>query len=211
MRIAGVDPSLTNTGLVLIDNGQLDAAHSIGWGKGMSLGTWLQRNQRGRELASSVMQWVVDSRPDCVAIESPIPHGMQRASTPDQWWLFGLILAECDIRGLPTVCVNPVTRQCWPAGKRWDKKQILAWVRDECYRPVVVHGRQRQRVLNADIADAVVLALLTGVRAGEPMPFRLQDRHVHSISDVDWPELIRALPEPGLPEQGELFDLDPPF
>lgn len=229
MRIAGVDPSLTNTGLAVFECSQNcndcdcpvercmgyglgvkccpdcrhsrrarpHSLHSIGWGEegGKS---WLDRNRRGRDLASAVCSWLVQRSPDLVLIELPIPRGLNRASQPDLWWLFNLLLAELTDRRIDCVMVNPRTRQAWATGNgNAGKPEILAEVRT-WWEPV--------KVLNADIADAIVLASMGALRYGYELPakVRVKPRHwTPLLEKVIWP--ASAPPAPEQPTQLELL------
>ena len=200
MRICGLDPSLTNTGIAILDceppvypvvqRVQPVALHSIGWEVegGQS---FLHRNRRGRAVASSVMQYVIDRSPDLVVLEAPIPRMVKGGSQFDRWFLFELLLAECDIRKLEHVIVNPRTRQAWATGNgNAGKEEILEEVRR--WWPV--------KILNSDIADACVLACMAGLRYGYPMPFSVKQRHwTPLLEKIVWPASAPAAPEQ--PEQ----------
>jgi len=224
VRICGLDPSLTNTGIAILEARcsecgsrgchelwpqqrkccpdcrctrpvQPVALHSIGWGEDGGK-SYVERNRRGRSLASSVMQYVIDRSPDLVIIEAPIPRGLNRSNQPDLWWLFGLLLAECDIRKLESVIVNPRIRQAWPTGNgNAGKPEILEEVRRWW------GGAYKREVRNADIADACVLACIAALRYGYPMPFSpVKQRHwTPLLEKVVWPASAPAAPEQ--PEQ----------
>lgn len=190
MRICGLDPSLVNTGIAVLEHARPVALHSIGWGEegGKS---YLDRNRRGRSLASSVMQYVLDQTPELLVIEAPIPRGLNRSNQPDLWWLFGLLLAECDFRKLPAVIVNPRIRQAWPTGNgNASKQEILEEVRR--WWP-----EHKRFVRNADIADACALALMASLRYGDgELPFPVKQRHwTPLLEKVVWPASAPTPPE----------------
>ena len=184
MRIAGIDPSLTNTGLALLDcSRQLPtlpiALHSIGWG-GEAGASYLDRNRRGRDLASAVMSWLVSRSPDIVVIEAPIPRMQKRSgSVFDRWFLFELLLAECDLRKIECVVVNPRTRQAWLTGNGNAGKQEI----HEAWRKILAPVK----VINADIADALTLAYMAALRLDYELPFPVKDRHWNQLDSVSWP------------------------
>lgn len=206
MRICGLDPSLTNTGIAILDCTTTITAgdpgpvapialHSIGWGEEGGK-TYTQRNRRGRAVASGVMSYIVPRNPDLISIEAPIPRGLARANQPDLWWLFGLLLAEADMRSIPVVVINPRVRQAWPTGNgNASKEQILDEVRT--WWPV--------KILNADIADAAALASMAALRYGYTLPFPIKQRHwTPLIEKVRWPAELQPPPAPDMPEQLKL-------
>ncbi len=182
MIVAGIDASLTRTGIAVINNGQPTALHSIGWGTGDAKDD-LDRNRRVRALATDVCAFVRKHHPDVLAIEKPLtfkPSGYAY----DRFFLCQMIVAQFDIWRVPTVQIHNKKRPTWalgvncPADSQTTKKLILAQTR--AWYPHL-------RILNDDIADALVISLMTGHHYGEPMPFEAKPRHATTLDGIKWP------------------------
>lgn len=187
MRIAGVDASLTRTGIAVLDAGQPIALHSIGWGTG-DADDDLLRNRRVRALAADVARYIRQHNPDVLAIEKPLtfnPNGYAY----DRFFLVQMIVAQFDIWGTPIVQIHNRKRPIWATGIVGAKKtEVLAEVRS--WWPGV-------RILNDDIADAATIGLMAGFHYGEPMPFEPKDRHTNGLEGIAWPPSFSCTkPEP---------------
>lgn len=184
MIVVGIDPSLTNTGIVALHTGTPVVLRSIGH-QGRDGATYGERSDRIVSLCRAVMA-VLDEitdehgRPGLAVIEGPA-YGHNLPSAHDRaglWWgLFSALRAK----HTPTAVVAPGTRAKWATGHgRASKAGVLTAVRT--WWPATL-------IANHDIADAAVLALMGACRAGDPMPFPAKDRHHTGLEAVHWPVL----------------------
>jgi len=182
MIVAGVDASLSRTGIAVLDAGQPTALHSIGWGTGDAKDD-LERNRRVRALSRDVCAYIRKRRPDILAIEKPLTFN-PTGYAYDRFFLCQMIVAQFDIWGVPTVQVHNKKRPTWvlgvdcPADSETTKKLILAETR--AWYPGV-------RIANHDVADALAVGLMTSHHYGDPMPFEVKPRHTTGLEGIKWP------------------------
>ncbi|MGB0971693.1 MAG: hypothetical protein ACPGVG_12130, partial [Mycobacterium sp.] len=88
--VAGIDPSLTNTGMAVLDNGQPIAVHKTGH-PGRSGASDIERMQRVGSLVASVTKFIAIHTPDLIVIESPA-YGQYLPSTCDRNVLWGILV-----------------------------------------------------------------------------------------------------------------------
>ncbi|CPR79404.1 crossover junction endodeoxyribonuclease RuvC [Mycobacteroides abscessus] len=181
--VLGIDPSLTNTGLAVLTDGRPTALHSIGWHSSSS-SSFEDRAERILALKRDVLAWIDTHASDAAlaVIEGPIPGGnTDTAYLFDRggfWWQLYPALRR---RKIPVAVVNPNTRPGWATGTKADKTMILQAVRQ--WYP-------RVKILNHDIADALIMALMGTMRADRsiPMPFLVKERHYNGLEAVSWPK-----------------------
>lgn len=192
MIVVGVDPSLTNTGIAVLHNGQPALLRSIGHGT-LSGRSYAHRSDRIVSECHAVMSVLADdcderntlrpprSRIDLVVLEGPA-YGACNASTHDGSGLWWGLYSTLRARRIPTAVIPPATRAKWATGKgNADKRTVLATVRD--WWPAT-------RIANHDQADALVLAAIGAFHYGDPMPFDVKERHTANLAAVQWPELV---------------------
>lgn len=192
MIVCGLDPSLTNTGIAVLHNGQPALLRSIGHGT-LNGKTYGHRSDRIVAQCRAVMAVLADecndrntlraprSRIDIAVIEGPA-YGANLPSNHDRAGLFWGLVSTLRARKIPTVVIPPATRAKWATGKgNADKRAVLATVRD--WWPAT-------RIANHDQADALVLAAIGAFHAGDPMPFAVKERHSANLAAVQWPELV---------------------
>ena len=182
--VLGVDPSLRNTGLAVLRDGVPVALHSIGYG-GHDGDSYATRSRRVRAVCRSVIEWALrDGLPDLAVIEGPA-YGQFLPSTFDRSGLWHGLYGALDAKKIPVGVVPPQTRAKWATGSgRAQKGEVLSNVRE--WFPGV-------KVLNHDIADSTVLALLGAFRLGEAMPFAVKARHYSGMEAAAWPKGIEEL------------------
>lgn len=179
MIVAGIDPSLTNTGIAILHNGQPTTIESTGIG-GKSAANWLTRNRRIRATVPRILRKLTTT-PDLVVIEGILEHGPMLPGAIDRHALWHALYGALDHQGIPIAVVNPSTLKIWATGKGNAKKPaILAEVRSW-------FTNHESRIVNHDQADALVLALMGAHHAGDPMPFELKPRHTTGLEAVHWP------------------------
>lgn len=177
--VIGIDPSLVSTGLAVLTDGRPTALHSIGYG-GHDGDSYATRSRRVRAVCRSVIEWALrEVRPDLAVIEGPA-YGQFLPSTFDRSGLWHGLYGALDAKKIPIGVVPPQTRAKWATGSgRAEKGEVLLNVRE--WFPGV-------RVLNHDIADAAVLALMGAFHLGEAMPFTVKPRHYAGLEAAAWPK-----------------------
>ncbi|MBN7454297.1 crossover junction endodeoxyribonuclease RuvC [Mycobacteroides abscessus] len=178
--VLGIDPSLRSTGLAVLTDGQPTALHSIGYG-GHDGDSYATRSRRVRAVCRAVIEWALrDGPPDLAVIEGPA-YGQFLPSTFDRSGLWHGLFGALDAKKVPVAVVPPQTRAKWATGNgRAEKGEVLLNVR-EWFGP-------RVKVVNHDIADAAVLALMGAFRLGEAMPFTVKPRHYAGLDAAAWPK-----------------------
>ncbi|EFG75264.1 hypothetical protein HMPREF0591_4827 [Mycobacterium parascrofulaceum ATCC BAA-614] len=198
MIVAGIDPSLTNTGIAVLHNGQPMLLRSIGHGT-LSVRSYAHRSDRIVAECRAVMAVLADecderntlraarSRIDLAVIEGPA-YGACNASTHDGSGLWWGLYSTLRARRIPIVVVAPTTRAKWATGKgNADKRAILTTVRS--WWP-------NTHIANHDQADALVLAAIGAFHHGDPMPFAIRPQHHNRLKAAQWPSVSCVKPEP---------------
>lgn len=182
MIVAGIDPSLTNTGIAVLCDGQPLSLRSVGHGTPNGK-TYGHRSDRIVSQCRAVIDAIIlaeDAKPALAVIEGPA-YGANLPSAHDRAGLFWGLYSTLRARRIPIAVIAPSTRALWATGHgNADKQTILATVR--AWWPDT-------RILNHDIADACVLALAGAFHHGDPMPFDVKERHTTNLAAVQWPEL----------------------
>lgn len=191
MIVCGLDPSLTNTGIGVLCDGRPARLHSLGHGTPNGK-TYGHRSDRIVSQCRAVISWLdehlqgplgvlpLSKRIDLAVVEGPA-YGANLPSNHDRAGLWWGLYSTLRARRIPIAVVAPKTRALWATGSgNADKATVLATVRG--WWPDT-------RILNHDIADALVLAAIGAFHAGDPMPFQVRERHSANLADVQWPEL----------------------
>lgn len=186
--VAGIDPSLTSTGVAILRDGRPVRLKSVGSGT-LNAHDYDHRSDRiGKQLrdvmdALGSAKWPTNM-PDLVVIEGPA-YGACNASTHDGSGLWWRIYAQLRRERIPIVTVAPTTRAKWATGKgNSNKCDVLAAVR-VTWQPWAAH------IANHDIADALTLAECGARYLGEPLHFSPRLRHINAMhTSIKWPEGI---------------------
>lgn len=185
MIVAGIDPSLTSTGIAILGDGRPLSLRSIGHGT-LSGRSYAHRSDRIVSECRAVIDALIladDAKPALAVIEGPA-YGACNASTHDGSGLWWGLYSTLRARRIPIAVVAPKTRALWATGSgNADKKQILATVR--AWWPTT-------RIANHDQADALVLAAVGAFHAGDPIPFDVKERHTTNLAAVQWPAELEA-------------------
>lgn len=180
--VAGIDPSLTNTGIAILLDGQPLLLRSIGHGTPNGK-TYGHRSDRIVAQCRAVIAHVLPCNSsaadiDLAVMEGPA-YGANLPSAHDRAGLFWGLYSTLRARKIPIAVVAPKTRALWATGSgNADKRDVLAAVR--AWWP-------NKRILNHDIADAAALAAIGAFHAGDPMPFPVRERHSANLAAVQWP------------------------
>jgi crossover junction endodeoxyribonuclease RuvC len=162
MRVAGLDTSLTGTGVALVGEGA-PALYTFG-AKGKNTDTLYERYLRLKTLAGLVLSEVKAFQPDLVVIEKPAyaAKGGHPHDRSGLWWLIVAVLSGM----IPVMEVNPGTRMMYATGKGKADKEVVTLAVARRYNHITV--------TNNNEADALVLAMiglrLTGHPADDPLP-----------------------------------------
>ena len=184
MIVDGVDPSLTATGVAVVDTDDVLSIRvdSVG-GKGHRDASWFDRWRRVEDLAGRVIG-VFGGCADLVVIEAPSLAQRNAGSAHDRaglWWsLFGR-LARAEVPVLP---VPPAVRAKYATGKGNAPKDavMLAVARRYPQAPVATN----------DHADAVALAAIGARMLGEPVEGSLPKTHLDALAKLTLPGHRRA-------------------
>lgn len=163
MIVAGIDPSLTSTGVAVVRSPER-VETAIVTSKPPAAGTETVRSrfQRMERLATSILD-LVDGA-DVVGIEAPA-YGMRNAGKVHDrsglwWWIVG----QLEARGVPVVEVSPPSRMMYATGKGNAGKDLVLVTAAATYKQAAITGN--------DIADAVVIAAMISRLAGQPIELR---------------------------------------
>lgn len=158
MRYAGVDASLTNTGIAVYDTAS--AEYSITSVPSTSSGNLLsERGNRLEKIASKVLDFI-GTDVELVAIEGPA-FSSNTGKVWDRaglwWYIVKLLIRE----GIEVVEIPPTTRAKYATGKgNAGKDEVLL---------AVSRGYPLADIKNNDEADAVVMCAIAARLAGSPI------------------------------------------
>ena len=186
VSVVGIDPSLASTGLARVySNGVLEVSNVKTAGKEKDpLET---TSARICAIANEILDYVkATPGVDMVVIESP-SHGSRFGKPHERsgvWWLVVTALLN---DGYKVARVAPQTRAMYATGAGNSKKDVVLCFVRELYTDIL--GR---RIVNDDIADAILLADLGARQLGYPLPVRedpesaLEGRY-RALTGVLWP------------------------
>lgn len=174
MRIVGIDPSLTRTGVAVLDQGVC-----LPWV--FSQPTSGKRSATLDERAGRIeaITWNVTAPADgadLVAIEAP-PFNLPGGSTWDRAGMWWNIVGRLIRQNVPVVEVYPTTRAKWATGRGDAGKDAVQREVEEMWG---------LRVRNDDEADALALATMAAQWARLDVP--TLDHQPDALDAVRWPE-----------------------
>lgn len=187
-RIIGVDPSLTGTGLAILDPGAppITDVIKIPVPKGATLA---QRADRIASLTRFVVRCAAAVPTELAVVEGP-SYGSAAAQSGHHergglWWslIAGLLAAD-----VPVAVVPPSCRAMYATGKGNASKDAVVMAVARRWPDVVLDSN--------DAADALVLAALGARYLGRPID-NLPQTHLVGLKGVAWPELVSDDGEPG--------------
>lgn len=183
MIVVGIDPSLTSTGIAVVDTEDRLTIQASTMGSTDALdASWSSRSARVRALVRDVVASVDRDAVGLVVIESPSLAQRNAGSAHDRaglWWGIYWALTEA---GVPVLPVPPTVRAKYATGKgNAGKDQVLLAV-SRRYPHAPIRGN--------DDADALVLAAIGARVLGEPIEESLPQAHLDAMATVhlDWPE-----------------------
>ena len=174
MRVVGIDPSLTSTGVAVVMHGTETTAYTTRIAPRGLVGL-----DRIRVLRNAVRTLALGA--DLAVIEGPSygSQGNQRGhhERAGLWWAVLDGLSRADV---PTVVVAPAARAKYAAGKGNAAKDAVLAAVVRRYVAVDVDGN--------DEADALVLAAMGARWLGHPLETFLPQTHLAAMDAVAWPE-----------------------
>lgn len=195
MIAAGVDPSLTSTGVAVQKNGRL--VHAARYGReGKNGASHLTRIQRNRTLRTEVYKAAtIAGKPDIVVMEDH-PHGIATRTVHDfdRSGLWHMIAEVFVAYGIPLVIVYPSVHKAWVTGAGNASKldvieTIDEWYGDQLDKPL---AEWRPSQHPDDVADAIGYATIGTYKLGDPLPFEPKMRHQTGLALLPWPKIARA-------------------
>lgn len=179
MIIVGIDPSLTSTGIAIVDTDDplVIDVHRVE-SKGHAGDTWVQRLTRIESIADRVFAVVAASNPDgggMVVLESP-SYGSKAGSVHDRsgaWWA---IYSRLHHAGSTVVPVPPTNRAKYATGSGRSNKDtvMLAASRRYPHAPITDNNE----------ADAVILAAIGARIVGQPIEESLPQAHLAALTKL---------------------------
>lgn len=181
MRVLGVDPSLTRTGVALVawhPGTDFPGPSWITWESGSEARdfdkTIASRRRRVRKVLAGILD-IVPDRLDLTVVEAP-SYGSQHGAMHEREWLRGLLIDQLCARG-PVVEIAPSKRALLATGSgKADKGQVLEAVRA---------SHPHVSVSSHDVADAVTLAAAGAHQLGYRAPYSAKQATAHAA--VAWP------------------------
>lgn len=190
MIVAGLDLSLTSTGIAILRDGRPIMLRSIGTDGGIK--DWEHRVRRITRQTWNVVR-VIESKgmPDLVMVEAPLTFGPDSsADSYDRYSLFVEVVRQLQAWKLPIVFIHNRTRASWATGKGYSSKELTAKQKKQLvldavratWAPWVGH------ITNDDIGDALCLAEIGARYLGESLHFPVRRRHVEAMANsITWP------------------------
>ena len=185
--VAGVDLSLTGTGLSIIEiepppnftpNTTIRCETIVSTGRRAD--TLQQRVARRRKLRNAICDRIRIA--DVVVIEGPA-YSAHGSGTWDRAGLWAAVVDTVDHLKIPYLDVPPTKAKQFAAGKgNADKTAVAAGI-TRLWGDHVTPGNDNE-------FDATALASLAAVHyAGRQLPIRVLERHREVVSSIDWPQL----------------------
>lgn len=182
-RVLAIDPSLTGTGLALLDTDDYLVIPTETVTSKPTGATLDDRRHRILTIVEIVIYRAVKAKTDLAVIEAPSLAQKSQAGTLDRhglWWLLITRLAEAHI---DTVAVPPTCRAKYATGKgNAGKDEVLLAVARR-YPHVDVRDNNQ--------ADALVLAAIGARLAGHPID-ELPKTHLDALAKVTRPAGMTA-------------------
>lgn len=150
MRILGVDPGLTRTGLGLIEVPKVGEPRAVEW---LTIETpaGLPLAERLRELAADLKQYLRETKPDLAVVEK-LFFATNKRTAMDVSQARGVIVAALSEAGIAVVEATPMQLKTTVTGDgRADKKQVQSMVKRIL--------KLKEIPTPADAADGLALAL----------------------------------------------------
>lgn len=187
MKVVGIDPSLTGTGIAILEgaHGQFSKRGSTG---NVTKDSWSLRYGRLRGLAESVVNEAVyesGRTPHLAVMEGPAydTKGVGKFDNGGLWWSIYDCLAES---GVDILIVTPKQRAKYATGNGNAHKDVVISDAIRRYPQYEFRGN--------DQADALILAAIGRRLLGDPVEESLPKTHLDALKLIKLPEhLEKAL------------------
>ena len=174
MRIIGIDPSLTATGLAILDNGEWVALEV------------LSNKLRGHErmdyiLTNLAALFVTLRKGDVVVMEGPSfnSQGQRSHELAGLWWLIRQEMWYYP--DIAVAIVSPATRAKYATGKGNANKDAVYEAVSKDYPDVEIKDH--------NVADAMIFAAMGARKIGSPIDVREQGSlEMDAFNKVEWPD-----------------------
>lgn len=176
--VAGLDLSLTSTGLVLVlDNGEA-YTHTV-TSKGKKGASVAETAHRLSKLTNDITRWLYDFEVhiDLAVIEAP-SFGSTTGSQHERGGLWWSVAMRLHSFGVPIAAVSPQGRAKYATGKGNAGKDVVLAAAVRRYVDIDITGN--------DVADAVILAAMGKRHVGEPID-DVTGVSLDAIGAVKWP------------------------
>jgi len=192
MRVLGIDPSLTSTGLVLVEGGQVVETKRVrskltGYARvqrilreieQMVFGPMGRAHDIGYEPTGSACADEMAPVNLRVGIEGTA-MGARGSSVVQIFGLWGVITQQLWEWGAEPYVVAPSARIKYATGKgNSSKDEVLA---------AVVRRYTNAEVTGNDVADALIIAAMGARKYGEPLEADLPKANLEAMEKVQWP------------------------
>lgn len=176
MIVVGIDPSLTSTGVAVIDteSGEISAVRIATKASGDDLAN---RSRRIDAIANVVLDTVLFC--DVAAVEGPSYAQRHAGSAHDRSGLWWAITGSLVGYGSPVVEVPPTVRAKYATGKGNAPKDAVMLAAAKRYPGADIDGN--------DTADAVILAAIGARLAGHPIDDPMPATHLAALTKLRWP------------------------
>ena len=179
MIVAGIDPSLTSTGVAVVDTQDrlTIATHTVA-SKGRRDASWRERWERGVDLAADIGA-LVPHDSELVVVEAPTLSQGRQGGHLDRHGLWWALYGNLTRAGHDVLVVAASSRAKYATGRGNAGKDevLLAVSRRYPHAPIV----------NNDQADAVALAAMGARLLGEPVEDRLPKAHLDALAKLALP------------------------
>lgn len=174
--VAGLDISLTATGICIIADG-VPMLRTVG-STGTRNDTWQQQAHRIRTLRNRIMEHIP---PDTMlaAVEGPAFHRNDAGShnLAGIWWEVFLALQHIRI---PTAVIPPSTLKKYACDKGNADKTAMAVAAARMWPGIPIADNNQ--------TDALMLASAAAQKARLPLPFTILERHKLALAKTAWPD-----------------------
>lgn len=186
MIIAGIDPSLTGTGIGILRDGICIDNARIGW-PGRDGASDLDRVRRVVAVVQDVIKFIRPHNPDLIMIESPA-YGQYLPSTCDRNFLWGALVHEFgEAQKLPYAGVTPTCRAQFATGKGHASKLMVINAVNGWWPHLNLRTEPVSRQQDNE-ADGITLATMGAARyESDLLPFTLREYQLNNLEAVPWP------------------------
>lgn len=177
MKIVGIDPSLTATGIAVIEDGE--------WLGFDVLTNKLRGHERMDYILGKLMEILWNLKEDDVVViegQSYGSHGQRSHELGGLWWLIRHEMWELNVK---VVVVPPTSRAKYAAGKgNAGKQEVL---------DAVTRRYPSVEIVDHNQADAMILAAMAARHYGMPMDvFEIGSPELDALTKIEWADGVQG-------------------